>query len=145
MKKLLTTLLLTLSISLSLGASISYATVPSIPKASTLPGPEDSGKSRKTLTEGVLPKFAVTFTGFIAAVALLFVIIAGVRFAIAYGEEEAVTKAKDQVIWSLAGLVIAILAYSIVNILVTLQFESDQEDKAPPQFLPAPAADQPAA
>ncbi len=96
------------------------------PKPGNLPGPskenlKTTGASR-TLTAAVLPKLAVYLIGVVAGVSMLFLIIAGVRFSTAYGNEESVTKAKDQAIYAIVGLIVALLAYTIVRIVTKIQF-----------------------
>lgn len=104
---------------------------PDIPRPDTLPGPDTSAdNTRKILIESVLPKFAVGFVGFVASLSLVFLIIGGVRFAMAYGNEEAIEKAKNQVIYSLVGLIIALLSYAIVSVIVNLKFSGDQTTNA---------------
>lgn len=111
--------------------------IPIIPKPSSLPGPSHTvqeeaasnpgglNTARKLLGESILPKIAVTMAGFAGMTAMLFLVIGGVRFATAYGNDEAIEKAKNQIIYSLIGLIIAILAYAIVTIIINFKFEGD--------------------
>lgn len=62
------------------------------------------------------------FLGMVSAAALLMLIISGIQMLTAYGEEEKITNAKKTALWSIVGLVIAILAYAIVSIIVSLPF-----------------------
>ncbi|MDA1061235.1 MAG: hypothetical protein O3B47_05610, partial [bacterium] len=108
MKKLLTYILLTLTLMTTMGLSVAYAgdyKFQVIPKPRTLPGPVlEEGKpdsARTALVDNILPKYAVSLIGFVGAASLLFLIIAGVRFGMAYGNEEAIEKAKKQVIFAL--------------------------------------------
>ena len=119
----------------TIGVATSYATTyqpPKIPKPNTLVGPETN--TRNVLTENVLPNLAVGVVGFVAAMALLFLIIAGVRFAMVYGNEESAQTAKKQVTFALVGLIVALLAYTIVAIISNLGFEGDTttQPAAPP-------------
>lgn len=93
--------------------------IPIIPKPQTLPGPEGGG-ARETLVQNILPNLAVGITGFASMAALLFLIIGGVRFVTAYGNEERVESAKKQVIFSLVGLLISLLAYTIVTVIIRI-------------------------
>ncbi|MBT4917442.1 hypothetical protein HN709_01465 [Candidatus Peregrinibacteria bacterium] len=90
-----------------------------IPKPETLPGPsvEDQKNEggRNVFINRILPYVAVTMVGMGGGISLLFIIIGGVRFSMAYGNEEAVTKAKDQVVWAIVGFVLSLLAYTIVT------------------------------
>lgn len=103
---------------------------PIIPRPDTLPGPtvaeQKNTSIRDILVNRILPRFAVGFIGLIAGLALVFVIIGGVRFVTSYGNEESVDKAKKQVIYGLAGLMLAILSYTIVTIVINLQFVGDE-------------------
>lgn len=52
--------------------------------------------------------------GIIAAVAILFVVIGGLRYVISEGDPEATAKARGTIIYALVGLVIAITAEFLV-------------------------------
>ncbi len=99
--------------------------IPKIPKPDTLPGPDsdkvqDDKGARKILIQDILPKLGIGFIGVAGGFAFLFLIISGIRFLTNYGNEELITKAKNQAIWSVVGLLIAIFAYAIVSIIINL-------------------------
>ena len=140
MKKLISYILVlstTIMLCMTLTTSLAYAdgdpdekfVPPIIPKAENLPGPEKSDVekdgSRKILSQRVLPRFAVGTIGFVGGLSLLFLVIGGVRFATAYGKEESVENAKKQVIYALIGLVIALLSFTIVSIISSVDLDSD--------------------
>lgn len=54
----------------------------------------------------------------IGAIALLMVVIAGFRYTISSGEPAAIQKAKNQIIYSMIGLVIAIAGFVIVSFAI---------------------------
>lgn len=57
----------------------------------------------------------------IGALAVLMLIIGGIRYTISGGDTAAVTAAKNTILYAIIGIVIAILAYAIVNfVLVNL-------------------------
>ncbi len=116
---------------------------PQIPKPPSLPGREDQN-TRVALTENVLPKFAVNMVGFVSMFALLFLIIAGVRFVTAYGNEERIESAKRQATYSIVGLLIALLSYTIVSIIVNLRIEGADTPTRTPEVEQQPAQEQPA-
>ena len=97
------------------------------PKSDLLPGPSkedfdnESGVS-ETLTTNVLPKLAVYLIGIVAGAAMLFLVIAGVRFATAYGNDESIQKAKNQALYAVVGIVVALLSYVIVQIVFNIKF-----------------------
>lgn len=57
--------------------------------------------------------------GLAGAVALLIVTFAGTKYVLSQGDPQKVAKAKETIIYALVGLVITILAYSIVSFIVT--------------------------
>lgn len=54
----------------------------------------------------------------IGAIAFLMVVISGLRYILARGSPERVTSAKNALMYSLIGVVIAALAATIVNIVI---------------------------
>jgi hypothetical protein len=100
--------------------------VPIIPKPGLLPGPTEEtqaekGGARNILIDTILPFFGIGFVGIVGAFSLLFLVIAGVRFTTAYGNEEAVQNAKNQAVYALVGLMVALLSYTIVRIVTNIQ------------------------
>jgi len=98
-----------------------------IPKPDTLPGPsiglqESEGGARNILVDIILPRFAVIAIGIIGSLALVFVMIGGIRLATAYGNEEDIEKGKKQVIYGVVGFILALLAFTIVQIVINLEF-----------------------
>lgn len=139
MKKTIIYILLTLITSISiLGMTVnanSFIATEStyerqiIPKPDLLPGPDEAAQEGENvenlLVDIILPYYAVGLIGFIGFLSVLFLLIAGVRFATAYGNEEAIQKAKDQAMYALIGLVIALLSYTIVRIITNLKYEEN--------------------
>lgn len=74
------------------------------------------------------PELILLFTrGFlimIGIVAVMVIIYGGFRMVLSAGNSEGVTAGKKAIIWSVAGLVIALLAYSLVSILENLLSKS---------------------
>ncbi len=58
------------------------------------------------------------FFGLIGSIALLVIVIAGFRYIVSRGEPQEIARAKNTIIYAIVGLVIAILAFSIVNFVV---------------------------
>ncbi len=54
----------------------------------------------------------------LGALSLLMIVIAGFRYAISSGEPAAVAKAKNQIIYSMIGLLISIAAFVIVAFVI---------------------------
>lgn len=60
------------------------------------------------------------FIFLIGIMAVLIIIIGGVRMVLSQGNQESVTKGKQTVIWAVAGLIVALLSFSIVSIVQNL-------------------------
>jgi hypothetical protein len=56
--------------------------------------------------------------GIAGSVSLLMVVIGGFRYIISNGDPSGTSQAKDTIIYAIVGLVIVILAYSIVNLVI---------------------------
>lgn len=87
-----------------------------------------SGDSSGLISGGPLPQtcankgtitvvFNIAFI-IIGAMALLFMVIAGARYALSKGEPENIQKAKNEVKYSAIGLIIVALAAAIVNLVI---------------------------
>lgn len=50
--------------------------------------------------------------------AVIFIIIGGVRYIVSQGDEKSVKSAKDTVLYAIIGLILAILAFAIVNFVL---------------------------
>lgn len=98
-----------------------------IPKPDTLPGPgetqQELGGVKKWFTDVILTGWAKRAVGFVGMMAFLMLVISGVRYLTSYGNDEAAGAAKKMVIYSLVALLLALFSYSIVYIIVTLQFQ----------------------
>lgn len=58
------------------------------------------------------------FLYIIGAIAVLMIVIGGLRYVISGGDSSAVTGAKNTILYSVIGLVVAVLAYAIVNFVI---------------------------
>lgn len=54
----------------------------------------------------------------VGAVAVIMIIVGGIRYVTSNGEQAHVKGAKDTILYAVVGLVVAILAYAIVNFVV---------------------------
>ncbi len=55
----------------------------------------------------------------IGAVSVLMLIYGGVRYTISGGDEKSVTAAKNTIIYSVVGIIVAVMSYAIVNFVIT--------------------------
>ena len=55
----------------------------------------------------------------VGILAVVMIIIGGVQYTTSAGDQAAVTKAKNTILYGLIGLAVAVLAYAIVNFVIT--------------------------
>lgn len=78
---------------------------------------DTSGGGGITLEEGI--KTIVNVMLFIlGAIAVIMIIIGGIRYAISNGDQNQLTSAKNTILYAVIGLIVAILAYAIVNFVI---------------------------
>lgn len=59
-----------------------------------------------------------TFTFIIGAISVLMIIIGGIRYTTSNGDQSAVTSAKNTILYSIIGLIVAMLSYGIVHFVI---------------------------
>lgn len=71
-------------------------------------------------TAATMTKTVVNVMLFILGIiAVIMIVIGGIRYVVSAGDSSAVTGAKNTILYSVVGLVVAILAYAIVNFVIT--------------------------
>ncbi len=60
-------------------------------------------------------KIADTLIFLVGAIAVIMLIIGGLRYVISQGNKEQVSSAKDTILYSVIGIIVAILSYAIVH------------------------------
>lgn len=98
------------------------------PKPSLLPGPtidtqKESGAITKWFTQEILPKWTIAMISIVGLVGFIMLIIGGVKYLTAYGNEESATSAKKMIILSLVAVLLASSAFAIVSIIVKFSFD----------------------
>ena len=69
-------------------------------------------------TTGVFRTITNILLFLVGAVSVIMLIIGGVRYVVSGGDQAAVTSAKNTILYSIVGLVVALLAYAIVNFVI---------------------------
>lgn len=54
----------------------------------------------------------------LGAIAVIMIVIGGIKYTTSNGDSSAITSAKNTILYSVVGLVVAILAYAIVNFVL---------------------------
>ncbi|MBQ2638398.1 hypothetical protein IJF89_01835 [Candidatus Saccharibacteria bacterium] len=92
----------------------------------TIPGGAQAGIDATKGSFGTRTELTTTVTSIINGIlyvigilAVVMVIIGGIQYTTSGGDSAAVTKAKNTILYGIVGLVIALLAYAIVNFVIT--------------------------
>jgi hypothetical protein len=72
------------------------------------------------IISSLLPRVATWMTGLLAAVAVLFLMYAGILFLTAGGEEEKISEATKTAVYVVLGLILAMFGYVLVYLFLTL-------------------------
>ncbi len=75
--------------------------------------------------EGVFKTITNVLLFVIGAISVIMLIIGGIRYVVSGGDAGAVTSAKNTILYAIVGIVVAILAYAMVNFVVG-SFGADQ-------------------
>lgn len=69
-------------------------------------------------TQTTLANVLQVIFGLSGGIALLIVTIAGLKYVLSSGDPQSINKAKDTILYALVGLIICILAFSIVSFTI---------------------------
>ncbi|MBR2658426.1 hypothetical protein IKG28_01375 [Candidatus Saccharibacteria bacterium] len=75
---------------------------------------------------GVFKQVTNTILYIVGIIAVIMLIIGGIRYVISGGDAKKVTDAKNTVLYAIIGLIIAFLAFAIVNFVITALPSSEQ-------------------
>ena len=69
--------------------------------------------------EGLFKQITNVLLFIIGAISVIMLIIGGIRYVVSGGDSSAVTSAKNTILYAVIGIVVAILAYAMVNFVIT--------------------------
>lgn len=118
-----------LMLTLGLVFGFSLTILPATAGAIDLLNPVCSGDAAKTVLckdrnakknsfTNIIGIIVNTLLFLVAAVSVVMIIIAGVYYTTSNGDASLVKKAKDTLLYSVIGLIVAIMAYAIVNYII---------------------------
>ena len=81
---------------------------------------------------GVFKRITNIILYIVGIIAVIMLIIGGIKYVISGGDAKKVTDAKNTVLYAIIGLIIAFLAYAIVNFVVSALPSSDKDDSKNP-------------
>lgn len=77
---------------------------------------------------GVFKQITNTILYIVGIIAVVMLIVGGIKYLLSGGDSKKVTDAKNTVLYAIIGLVIAFLAYAIVNFVITALPSSAEEN-----------------
>jgi len=69
--------------------------------------------------DGIFKTITNVLLYIIGAISVIMLIIGGIRYTVSNGDSAAVTSAKNTILYAVIGIVVAILAYALVNFVIT--------------------------
>jgi hypothetical protein len=84
----------------------------------------DSAKTEEQPAEvtgngGVFQTITNVLLFIIGAISVIMLIIGGIRYVVSGGDSSAVTSAKNTILYAIVGIIVALLAYALVNFVLT--------------------------
>jgi hypothetical protein len=135
MKKLFLTLLTGYFVLMGMGIPLILSTSasPSLPplvghkdaKGKTmLPGPEsgDPNAAQEYVNNSLLPGLTNFGFVFILSISVGAIVIAGIFYVYSMGDSEQTKKAKDIIMWTVIGIFIAAISYTVISIIINTDF-----------------------
>ena len=78
----------------------------------------DALGATQTCTSGIISTITNVLLFIIGAVSVIMIIVGGIRYTTSNGDSSAVTSAKNTILYAVVGIVIALLAYAVVNFVI---------------------------
>ncbi len=133
-KKLLLTILAAILLSFSIDGALAAIQLDDSFRPSNLPTMEVEDAVNDDNPETAATQTLIMFVGniisqvllFVGALTILFVIIAGINYILAFGKDERIEKGKRGIVWSLVGLVLILLSYAIVQGILQIILQVDE-------------------
>ena len=93
----------------------------------------DAGTENEVIGETAATQSLILFVGnivsqvllFAGAVSIFFLIVSGANYILAFGKDERIEKGKRGIFWSIMGLLVILLSYSIVRGAISLLLQVD--------------------
>jgi hypothetical protein len=79
------------------------------------------GSQKSTLfgSGGIFTIVANTLIFIVGAIAVIYLIIGGLRYVTSGGDSKTVTAAKDTILYAIVGIVVAVISFALVNFVIT--------------------------
>lgn len=96
--------------------------VPNVPNGGMLPGPANAAMGMSYARDVFLPNITNWIVAVVLAGSVIVLIIAGIMYLFAGGNQELQTKARNTILWGIGGMVVTVFAYALVRIVITINF-----------------------
>ena len=73
-----------------------------------------------SLTAIVIPRFAISFASYLAGIAVILLMYSGIQFMTAGGDPDKVSQATKTALYTLLGVIVAMFAYAIVFLFISI-------------------------
>ncbi len=93
--------------------------IPSISEGASAAQGNDHTVTDLTGQDGLFKQATNLLLFLIGAVSVIMIVIGGIRYTVSGGEASAIEGAKNTILYSVVGLVVALLGFAIVNFVVT--------------------------
>jgi hypothetical protein len=107
--------------------------LPPIVKPSLVPGPDFTNPEKRTgqevnqyITNKLFPQIASRLLTVVATISMLGIVLAGLLFYAANGDQDQAKTAKNAAIYSVIGLILALLSVAIVQVITSLPLNTLQ-------------------
>ena len=122
MKKLLSSLFIVLALAgvttLATSSSLFAVVDPSAEVGKGVIGAGGDKKDTGTALPKLIQDVVNVLLYVIGAVAVIMIVIGGIRYTTSNGDSSQITSAKNTILYAVVGLVVAMLAYAIVNFVI---------------------------
>ncbi len=122
-KVMLTGLLVVPVLALGVAFTVPYTQTVSAAPGSMSDGANDAKSTDQASnlfgSDGIFKNITNAALYAIGAISVLMLIYGGIRYTISGGDSKAVTDAKNTILYAIIGIVVALLAYAIVNWVLT--------------------------
>lgn len=88
--------------------------------------PEDSPTTGKKTLPDVIQTIVSVVLSIVGIIAVVMIIMGGIGFVTSQGDAAKVAKARNTLLYGVVGLVIALLAFAIVNFVLTSVFKNEE-------------------
>lgn len=98
---------------------VATAAVSATPLSQAQSGVNGVGGSGGTTLPAFITSIINILLFLIGAIAVIMIIVGGIRYVTSNGEQASITGAKNTILYAVVGLVVAVMAYAIVNFVLT--------------------------